>query len=153
MAKQNPEFKRCLERGGLVKMPAARHLVQKELEVARDDLAEAQAGLARGSFKWSTIQSYYAMFHAARALVYTHGYREKSHICLAVALRELFVRQGKLADRLVVELEDARSLREDADYRASFSEAGAKETLQAAERFLERAQEWVAQWKATQARS
>jgi uncharacterized protein (UPF0332 family) len=51
-------------------MPEARYLVTKELEVAQDDLAEAEAGYERGSYKWSTIQSYYAMFHAARALLF-----------------------------------------------------------------------------------
>ncbi len=65
------EFQRCLEKRWLVTMPEARHLVTKELEVAQDDLAEAETGYERGSYKWSTIQSYYAMFHAARALCCT----------------------------------------------------------------------------------
>lgn len=150
MKKPSPDFQRCLDRGRLAKMPAARHLVEKELKVAEDDFAEADAGLKRGGFKWSTIQSYYSMFHAARALLYTRGYREKSHFCLTVALREFFVRQGTLADALVVELEDARSLREDADYRASFSEAGARQSLKAARRFLTRARELAAEWKASE---
>jgi len=144
LARKSPEFKHCINRGGLTKLGVALGLVGKELEVAKDDLAEAKAGFARGSFKWTTIQAYYAMFHAARALVYKHGYREKSHYCLIVALREFFVRTGKLEEELLLELEDVRSLREEADYRASFSKAGAEQALQAAERFLKRAQELAA---------
>ena len=68
------EFEHCIDKRWLVRMPEARYLVTKELEVAGDDLAEAEAGYERGSYKWSTIQSYYAMFHAARALLYSHGY-------------------------------------------------------------------------------
>lgn len=52
-------------------MPEARYLVTKELKAAHGDLAEAQASYQREGYKWSTIQTYYAMFHAARALLYT----------------------------------------------------------------------------------
>jgi uncharacterized protein (UPF0332 family) len=36
------------------------------------------------------------MFHAARALVYSRGYGEKSHYCLSVALRALVIEEGRL---------------------------------------------------------
>ena len=71
------EFERCLNKRWLVRMPEARYLVIKELDVAHDDLAESEAGYERGSYKWSTIQSYYAMFHAARALREEADYRAK----------------------------------------------------------------------------
>lgn len=66
----SPEFKRCIDRGGLVNIAVAHDLVIKELEAAKDDFAETKAGFARGSFKWTTNQVQYAMFHVARALVY-----------------------------------------------------------------------------------
>ena len=141
------EFQRCLEKRWLVTMPEARHLVMKELEVAQDDLAEAEAGYERGSYKWSTIQSYYAMFHAARALLYSRGYREKSHYCLSVAMRHLFASKGLLKDSMVDDMDDARALREDADYRAAFSEVGAHHNLEAAKRFVARAMELLSDWE------
>jgi len=141
------DFQRCLQKGWLARMPAAVFLVGKELEVANQDLAEAERGLAQGSFKWSTIQSYYAMFHAARALLYTRGYREKSHHCLAVAMRALFVQSGQLDESLVVDLEDARVMREDADYRRDFSEQGAQHNHDAAVRFLARAAAILEEWE------
>jgi len=131
-----PEFEHCIDKRWLVRMPEARYLVTKELEGAQDDLAEAEAGYERGSYKWSTIQSYYAMFHAARALLYSHGYREKSHYCLSVAIRHLFVSRGALDGTLVDDMDDARALREDADYRTEFSEAGAHHNLNAARRLI-----------------
>lgn len=38
------EFQRCLDKRWLTVMPAARFLVTKELDVAGDDLAEAENG-------------------------------------------------------------------------------------------------------------
>lgn len=84
------------------------------------------------------------MFHAARALLYSRGYREKSHYCLSVAMRHLFVADGALDQGMIDDLDDARTLREDADYRAEFSEASASYNLQAARRMLTRANELLA---------
>jgi uncharacterized protein (UPF0332 family) len=142
------EFERCLDKRWLVRMSEARYLVTKELKVALDDLAEAEGGYERGGYKWSTVQSYYAMFHAARALLYSRAYREKSHYCLSVAMRHLFVSQGVLDERLIDDMDDARALREDADYRAEFSAAGARHNLNAARRLVDRVSELLAEWEA-----
>lgn len=138
------EFQHCLDKRWLVQMPEARYLVSKELQVGQADLAEAQTSYERGSYKWSTIQSYYAMFHAARALLYSRGYREKSHYCLSIAMRYLFVVQSLLDEELVDDMDDARVLREDADYRAEFSQAGASHNVRAASLLIARAGELLA---------
>ena len=91
----NQDFRQCLENKKIVSFARGKKLVKKELSVARSDLSDAKAGYENGRYKWSTIQGYYAMFHAARALIYSRGYREKSHYCLAVALRALFVDEAK----------------------------------------------------------
>ncbi len=140
------DFERCLDKRWLVRMPAACYLVTKELEVAQDDLAEAEAGYERGSYKWSTIQSYYAMFHAARALLYSRGYREKRHYCLSVAMRHLFVSKGVLSETLIDDMDDARALREDADYRAKFSPVSAQYNLKSARRLADRVSALLADW-------
>lgn len=61
------ELEDCLKRKKLYRFPIAKRLVQKELKVAEDDLKDAKESLSRDSYKWATIQGYYAMFHAARA--------------------------------------------------------------------------------------
>lgn len=141
------EFKRCLEKRWLVSMPEARYLVEKELSAARDDLAEAETSYQRGGYKWCTIQSYYVMFHTARALLYSRGYRKKSHHCLSVAMRRLFVGQRLLEERLIDALDDARALREDADYRTEFSEMGAQHGLNSARELVNAADRLLANWK------
>lgn len=75
----NQEFKQCLENGKIASFPKGKELVGKEMAVAWSDLLDAKAGYKDQCYKWSTIQAYYAMFHAARALIYSRGYREKSH--------------------------------------------------------------------------
>ena len=36
------------------------------------------------------IAAYLAAFHATRALLYAKGYKERSHVCLGIAVRELY---------------------------------------------------------------
>lgn len=133
----NREFEECLERKKIVAFAKGTGLAAKELKAATSDLSDAKAGYEDGRYKWSTIQGYYPMFHVARALVYSRGYREKSHYCLAVALRALFVDEGKLDARIVREFVAAMSLREAADYETEFSEAGAKAVITSAEKFIQ----------------
>jgi uncharacterized protein (UPF0332 family) len=135
----NQEFKQCLESGKIVPFARGKNLVKKELSVAKNDLSDAKAGYKDQRYKWSTIQAYYAMFHAARALIYYRGYREKGHYCLAVALRALFVEEGQVESQFVRDFLNAMSLREAADYETKFSMEGAKAVIASAERFIEKA--------------
>ena len=132
----NREFEQCLERNKIVAFAKGTGLAEKELAAATSDLSDAKAGYENGRYKWSTIQGYYSMFHAARALVYSRGYREKSHYCLAVALRALFVDEGRLDAQIVRDFVAAMNLREAADYETEFSQAGAKAVIASAERFI-----------------
>ena len=60
------------------------------------------------------------MFHAARALLYWQGFREKSHYCLGISLRALFVETGKLSVEFLEAFNNAMLLRESADYKTHF---------------------------------
>jgi len=77
--KINSEFQKGLEKKKLVYFHRAKKLVNKELKSASDDLREAIDRFNNGKFKYATITAYYSMFHAARAFIYSKGYREKSH--------------------------------------------------------------------------
>jgi uncharacterized protein (UPF0332 family) len=135
----NQEFKKCLESKKIVAFPTGKKLAAKELSIAKSDLSDAKAGFDTGRYKWSIIQAYYAMFHAARALIYSQGYREKSHYCLAIALRSLFVDEGAMDAKLARDFLNAMNLREAADYEAEFSKSGAKAVIASAEKFIEKA--------------
>jgi uncharacterized protein (UPF0332 family) len=132
-------FKRFVEERKLIRISVDRKLILKEIEGAISDLEEAKDSLSRKKFKWAIIQGYYSMFHAARALVYSKGFREKSHYALLVALRELFGNQ--LESELVENFEEAMSLREEADYGLIFSEEGATSIVNNAGKFLNKVKE------------
>ena len=132
----NPEFNKFIENGKIIAFPKGKDLVRKELAVARSDLTDAKAGFGSQRYKWSTIQGYYSIFHAARALIYSRNYREKSHYSISIALKALFVEEGKLDIRYVRDFLNAMNLRESADYEADFSREGAEAVIKSAEDFI-----------------
>ena len=86
----NQEFKHCLKNKNIVPFAGGKDLVKKELTIAESDLSDAKTGFKNELYKWSTIQAYYSMVHTGKSLLYSRSYREKSHYCLAIALRALF---------------------------------------------------------------
>jgi len=136
----NPGFRKCIENKKIIPSSVAKRLVSRELDTAKTDLKEAQDSFERGGYKWGTIQSYYAMFHTARALLYHKGYKERSHFCLAIALQVLYVENKLLPAKHSSAFKKAISLREDADYSSEFSKEGAKAIIENAKEFLEEAQ-------------
>lgn len=133
----NPEFQKLLEDRKLTKIRRDRKLVFKEISAAKSDLKDAKESIERKKCKWATIQGYYSMFHSARALLFEKGYREKSHYALLVAIRDLY--PNDIEHSLIREFEHAMYLRQEADYGLKFSENGATDVIETAERFLERA--------------
>ena len=77
------------------------------------------------------------MFHAAKALVLKKGYREKSHYCLIIALKELYVKEKQLKSETVENLELCMNLRHQADYGLSYHQESAKTAIKYAEEFLD----------------
>jgi uncharacterized protein (UPF0332 family) len=132
----NSTFKDCLARKRIFEFQEAVHFVDGELDDAADDLASAKQDLAKGGTKWATIKGYYAMFHAARALLYSKGYRERGHYCLYLAIKELFVKNKLLEDTLAEALYASMMLREEADYKRNFSKENAAIVIEKAESFL-----------------
>lgn len=132
------EFKRALEKKRLLRFSQGNKLVGKELKAAEEDLAEAEDRYNNKRYKYATITAYYSMFHAARSLLYSKGYREKSHYCLLVALKYLFGRKKQLSEELIEDFHTAMVLREEADYYSRFSEEGARSALDSAAAFLKR---------------
>jgi len=136
----NHEFKRALEKRRVIPFSDGNKLVSKEIKSSKDDLEEALDRFAGKKFKYSTITAYYSIFHAARALLYHKGYREKSHHFLLVAIDALYVETEKLPSVLARGLRNAMLLREEADYHGEFSEDGAKATIDTAKKFLKAAE-------------
>lgn len=132
-------FKKCLYESKLVKVEVQPDLVKKEISEAESDLKSAQTSLAEGNPKWATVQSYYSMFHAAKALVLSAGYREKSHYCLSIALKALFVDQNILPPAQLNRFRDCMEMRHEADYGSIYSGESSGEAVGWASEFFEEA--------------
>lgn len=130
------EFKDCLKRHKIIRFERASELAANELAEATADLRSAKSSFSDQNFKWAIIQSYYSMFHAARKLIYVLGYRERSHYCLIVALRSLYVEEGLLDVMLLESFQLAKTLRENADYYGEFSKDAAAQLIEDAGQFL-----------------
>ena len=138
MLKMN-DFERCIKERRLIKIRPSKEIIQKEVESSEYDLERARNSLDEGDFKWAAVQSYYSMFHAAKALVFKKGYREKSHFCLIIALRTLYVKEDKLESEMVENLELCLNLRHEADYGLTYHQESAETALKYAEEFLDKA--------------
>jgi uncharacterized protein (UPF0332 family) len=133
----NPEFQDCLKRKKIQEFSRGGALIEKELKTARQDFVCAEESFVAKNFKWATIQSCYAMFHCARALLFAENFREKSHHCLIVAIRALYVDKMLFPTSLIESLQKAKILRENADYYDDWSQEAAGALLKSAEQFLE----------------
>jgi len=136
-------FEECVRRGKIRRFSRGPFLAPKEIETAASDLKRAQRTFKEGDFKWATIQVYFAMFHAGRAMIYARKYREQSHSCLVEALRSLFVDKGLLAGEILEGFREAKALREEADYFNRWSKTGCEHLLDLGRRFIEISRKFV----------
>ena len=136
-------FEKCLAEKKIMKIGLQPDLVEKELHEADFDAKSAVASISENNFKWATVQAYYAMFHTAKALVLSKGYREKSHACLLVALKTLFVDAALLESKHFTNFRDCMDLRHDADYGLVYSESSARNAAEWATEFLKEARKII----------
>ena len=129
------DFDDCMKTGAIRSYSASKDEVIKEFGQADNDLIRAKDTMEAGDHKWSTIQAYYSMFHAARAILLSSGYREKSHKCVLFFLERL-VDEGRLEPHFARELKAAMFLREEADYESTYSERSARDTVENASAFI-----------------
>jgi len=137
------EYDDCLKRGKIKPFSRGKSLAPKELETAASDLERSEKTYKDGDYKWATIQVYYSMFHSARALLYDKNLREHSHFCLIAAIKSLYVETKQLPVHLLEGLQEAKNLREDADYYNRWSQQGCEKLLELAEELLDRAEEII----------
>lgn len=104
-------------------------LIEKEINEARYDLKAAENSINQGNYKWTIVQSYYSMFHAFRGLLFSRGYKEKSHAGLKYAIKSLFVNNGIISEITFANFDFAMKARERADYNYIYDEKIANDIL------------------------
>ena len=132
-------FKDCLSKGLIRKDKSAPERVKKSLEIAERFLSSSKKNIEIKELEMSEIASYNSIFHAARSLLFNKGYIERSHVCVIIALRELYIKEDKLNVDMIENLELCMNLRHEADYGLTYHQESAETAIKYAEDFLNNA--------------
>ena len=110
------------------------------LNNAHESLSAAELLLENGFYRDAMSRAYYAMFYAASALLRAKGITTKSHRGVIAKFGLEFVTEGTIEKYYARALSLAESLRERADYDATFQpgEEEARELIEDAKAFVER---------------
>lgn len=130
------DFEESLKDGHLKKIRPNLSAAEKEFKSADYDFARARQSLKEDDDKWASVKAYYSMFHAAKALLFAVGIKERSHSAVQAALEELS-KKGVIESIHVVNFAAAREAREDSDYRGTYSRKTAEDVTGYAEDFLQ----------------
>lgn len=135
-------YNECIEKGLLRRIPPSREKAMQSIEKAKELLGEAKANLDEERTNSAVIVAYMAIFHAARALLFKDGYREKSHECIIRYLEENYpdIKTGQIEA-----LEKYKNERTKTQYDVSYSpnEEQAEKMLQFAEEFIQTIEEII----------
>lgn len=137
------EYDECIKKGKIKPFSRGVTLAPKEMETAKSDLERARKTYKENDYKWATIQIYYSMFHSARDLLYAKNLREHSHYCLIVAIKTLYVETKQISASFLDGLQEAKNLREEADYYNRWSQAGCERLLKLAKDFLNKVESLI----------
>ena len=92
--------KDCFKEGLLKKTKPSKQYAKKSLDVSLVYIEDAKDNLQMNNNNLVIFCSYTAMFHAARALLFRDGIKERSHLCTVSYLRETYPRLKRLANQL-----------------------------------------------------
>ena len=125
-------------------------LSKYSFESAKEDLETAQSLIEDGKFKASVNRSYYAIFHALRAVTALAQYDSSKHSGVIAFFNRTYVKE-KIFDKSISKMIDTTyRLREKADYEdfVIISKVQAVEQLQKAESVLQMIEPYLLeQWE------
>lgn len=115
-------------------------------EKAEECLADAKLLLERESYKSAANRSYYAVFHAMRAVLAYDGYDSKKHSGIIAEFRRLYIKTGIFESSISDTIRSLFDLRTDSDYNDFFvaSKADVAAQVKNAEHFVERVKKYLA---------
>lgn len=115
------------------------------LERAREMLVASEENLKVDQYRTSLNRSYYAVFHAMRAVNVLDGYDSSKHSGVIAYFNKAFLKTNKLDRELYKIIKDTSYLREKSDYDDFFvaSRQEAEKQLQNAKKFVEAVSEYL----------
>lgn len=130
----------CIKKGLLRKVPASKEKAKESIGAAKKWVEEAEKNLKSKAYQSSVLSSYLGIFHAARAILFRDGLREKSHFCIARYLEEYYAKKDILEMKWIELLDHYRELRHNSQYTTDFSTSAteAENALNKAKEFRKR---------------
>ena len=126
----------CFQKGLLKRTTPDMENALRSLELSKSNIEDAIENISIHRYRVVAISSYSSMFHAARAILFMDGIKERSHECIPIYLKEKY----KDLETIANTLDAYRRFRHDAIYGLNFSidEEESKAALNSAKDFLER---------------
>jgi len=131
------KIERYFKEGLLRKGEVDKNELKGSLELAERFLERAKGNIKMRYFDVAFILAYNSMFHSTRALLFSSGVKERSHLAMIEYVKEKFKDNEKISQFLTI-LDSYRMSRHAIQYRGEFcSELDAEEAIKDAEEFLE----------------
>lgn len=90
----------CLRRGLLKRIPVDNENALRSLELSESNIEDAAENLRIRRYRVVVVSSYTAMFHAARAILFRDGVKERSHECIPIYIKESYPKLERIANML-----------------------------------------------------
>ena len=113
------EVDECFEKGLLKRITKSKSLALQDISQAEFFLNEAFDLINIKKEEMASIAMYNAIFHAARALLYFDGIKEKSHYCLQKYIEEKYEKKGLLTPDDLSLFDLLRGIRQEVQYNVT----------------------------------
>ena len=129
-------IKELLEKDLIRKQTVDQEEIRGSVIISERFLERAEGNLEMEFFDISFLLAYTAMFHAARALLFKAGYKERSHFGMIAALKYVYNKDPEMLDWLNT-LDTYRLARHSVQYSGELSnELDAVQSIKDARRFI-----------------
>jgi len=130
------KMEECFRKGLLKRTTPDMENALRSLELSKSNIEDGAENMSIHRYRVVAISSYSSMFHAARAILFRDGIKERSHECIPVYLKEKY----KDLETIANTLDAYRRFRHDAIYGLNFviDEQESRVALNSAKDFLER---------------
>jgi uncharacterized protein (UPF0332 family) len=130
------KLEELLHSGLIKKQSMDKDEIEGSIALAKHFLKRAKGNQTLGFFDVEFLLAYNALFHAARALLFSKGYKERGHFAMIEALKELYKDKPEVQDYLKL-LDSYRMTRHSIQYNGALSsELDAIAIVKDAEKFI-----------------
>ena len=125
--------------------PSEKDLSNYRLDRAKEDIRTAQINIENGLYKGAINRSYYAIFHAIRAVNVLDGFDASKHSSVIAHFNQYHVHTGDFEKGIYKIIDSAYRIREKCDYSDFFivSKEDALEQYEKAAKFLESVEKFL----------